>query len=117
LPSDESGGFIIRTVAETASEAELRGDIEYLRKLWHGIRGRAFTSHAPALLYQDLSLAQRVVGDIAAEGTGRNLIDSRRSLAKLQEFAAEYTPNVTPKLEHYTGERPLFDLHNVEDEI
>jgi len=117
LPGDEAGGFIIRTVAETATEAELRGDIEYLRKLWHGIRGRALTSRAPALLYQDLSLAQRVVRDIAGEGTGRILIDSRENFQKLQEFAAEYTPNVTPKLEHYTGERPLFDLHNVEDEI
>ncbi len=54
LPADETGGFIIRTVADTATDAELRADIEYLRKLWHGIRGRAFTSPAPTLLYQDL---------------------------------------------------------------
>src|SRR5213594_2032465 len=54
LPEGESGGFIIRTVAENATEAELRGDIEYLKKLWHGIRGRAFTSPAPTLLHQDL---------------------------------------------------------------
>ncbi len=117
LPADETGGFIIRTVAETATEAELRGDIEYLKKLWHGIRGRAFTSPAPTLLYQDLSLAQRVLRDIAGESTGRIIIDSRENFQKLQEFAAEYTPKVLAKLEHYTGERPLFDLHNVEDEI
>ena len=117
LPDGETGGFIIRTVAENATDAELSGDIEYLRKLWHGIRGRALTAHAPSLLYQDLSLAQRVVRDIAGESTGRILIDSRENFQKLQEFAAEYTPNVTAKLEHYTGERPLFDLHNVEDEI
>jgi ribonuclease G len=117
LPADETGGFIIRTVAETATDAELRGDIEYLKKLWHGIRGRAFTSPAPTLLYQDLSLAQRVLRDIAGENTGRIVIDSRENFQKLQEFAAEYTPKVLEKLEHYTGERPLFDLHNVEDEI
>jgi len=117
LPEGESGGFIIRTVAENATEAELRGDIEYLRKLWHGIRGRAFTSPAPTLLHQDLSLAQRVLRDIAGEGTGRIVVDSRENFQKLQAFATEYTPNVLEKLEHYTGERPLFDLHNVEDEI
>src|SRR5260221_7117719 len=117
LPADETGGFIIRTVADTATDAELRADIEYLRKLWHGIRGRAFTSPAPTLLYQDLSLAQRVLRDIAGENTGRILIDSRENFQKLQEFATEYTPTVLAKLEHYTGERPLFDLHNVEDEI
>jgi ribonuclease G len=117
LSADETGGFIIRTVAETATDAELRGDIEYLKKLWNGIRGRASTAPAPTLLYQDLSLAQRVLRDIAGESTGRIIIDSRENFQKLQEFAAEYTPKVLEKLEHYTGERPLFDLHNVEDEI
>ncbi|HLQ02107.1 MAG TPA: Rne/Rng family ribonuclease, partial [Burkholderiales bacterium] len=117
LPEGESGGFIIRTVAENATDAELRGDIEYLRKLWHGIRGRAFTSPAPTLLHQDLSLAQRVLRDIAGDGTGRIVVDSRENFQKLQAFATEYTPKVLAKLEHYTGERPLFDLHNVEDEI
>ncbi len=117
LSADETGGFIIRTVAETATDAELRGDIEYLKKLWHGIRGRALIAPAPTLLYQDLSLAQRVLRDIAGESTGRIIIDSRENFQKLQEFAAEYTPKVLEKLEHYTGERPLFDLHNVEDEI
>ncbi|TMG95126.1 MAG: ribonuclease G [Betaproteobacteria bacterium] len=117
LAADETGGFIIRTVAETATDADLRGDIEYLKKIWHGIRGRAATAPAPTLLYQDLSLAQRVLRDIAGESTGRIIIDSRENFQKLQEFAAEYTPKVLEKLEHYTGERPLFDLHNVEDEI
>jgi len=117
LSADETGGFIIRTVAETATDAELRGDIEYLKKLWHGIRGRALTAPAPTLLYQDLSLAQRVLRDIAGESTGRIIIDSRENFQKLQEFAAEYMPKVIEKLEHYTGERPLFDLYNVEDEI
>ena len=117
LPADETGGFIIRTVAETASDAELKSDIDYLRKLWQDIRGRAFTSPAPTLLYQDLSLAQRVLRDIAGEGTGRIVVDSRENFQKLSAFAVEYTPNVAAKLEHYTGERPLFDLFNVEEEI
>ena len=117
LPAGETGGFIIRTVAETATDAELLNDIGYLGKLWQDIRGRAFTSPAPTLLYQDLSLAQRVLRDFAGESTGRIVIDSRENFHKLKSFAAEYTPNVLAKLEHYTGERPLFDLHNVEGEI
>ncbi|HEY6864311.1 MAG TPA: ribonuclease G [Burkholderiales bacterium] len=117
LPEDEAGGFIVRTVAETATEAELAADVSYLRRLWHDIRGRALTSSAPALLYQDLSLAQRVLRDFVSERTGRIVIDSRENFQKLQGFAGEYMPNVLPRVEHYSGERPLFDLHNVEDEI
>jgi len=117
LPPDETGGFIIRTVAESATEAELLGDVQYLRKLWHDMRVRGSTSGAPTLLYQDLSLAQRVLRDFIHEDIGRIVIDSRENYAKLQAFGSEYMPNVLPRLEHYTGERPLFDLYNVEDEI
>ncbi len=117
LPPDETGGFIIRTVAESSTEAELRADVQYLARLWHDIRERAGSSSAPTLLHQDLSLAQRVLRDFANEETGRIVIDSRENFGKLQAFASEYMPNLLPRLEHYSGERPLFDLHNVEEEI
>jgi len=45
------------------------------------------------------------------------IVDSRENFLKLQRFAQLYTPNVADKLEHYTGERPLFDLYNIEEEI
>ena len=38
LPEDEKGGYIIRTMAETASESDLRADLEYLHKLWRDIK-------------------------------------------------------------------------------
>jgi RNAse G (EC 3.1.4.-) len=34
VPEDERGGFIVRTMAESASDEELAADIAYLRKLW-----------------------------------------------------------------------------------
>ena len=49
--------------------------------------------------------------------TARIVIDSRENFQKLQQFAQLYTPKVLDLLDHYTGERPLFDLHGVEDEI
>lgn len=117
LPPDETGGYIIRTVAESATEADLALDVEYLRKLWQDIRGRALVSGAPALLHEDLSLAQRALRDFSREDLGRIVVDSRENFQKLQAFAAKFTPVVLPKLEHYTGERPLFDLNNIEEEI
>ena len=116
LPPDEKGGFIVRTLAERAAEDELRADIEYLRNLWSVIRERA-GAPAPQLLYQDLSLAQRVLRDTVSARTDRVLVDSRESHQKLLAFAERYMPQVAGKLEHYTGERPLFDLYNVEGEI
>ena len=117
LPPEEKGGFIIRTMAETATDRELHCDVEYLRKLWHGIQERAQAAAPLTLLYQDLNLSLRVLRDFVHEETARILVDSRETFQAMQQFGAEFTPNVVPRLEHYQGERPLFDLYGVEDEI
>ncbi len=117
MPADEHGGFIIRTMAEDASEPDLAMDVAYLRTTWDHILKESKRNPAPALLYQDLSLAQRVLRDFVSEDTATIQIDSRENFQKLTEFSQNYTPSVLPKLTHYTGERPLFDLYAVEEEI
>ncbi|MCW5623164.1 MAG: ribonuclease G [Burkholderiales bacterium] len=117
LPPQTAGGFIIRTMAETAGEEELAADIAYLQRLWAGIQERARSSSAPALLYQDLDLSLRVLRDFATTETERVLVDSRETFQKMEAFAREYALPFTERLQHYTGDRPLFDLYGVEDEI
>ncbi|HEY5898385.1 MAG TPA: ribonuclease G [Burkholderiales bacterium] len=117
LPPGEKGGFIVRTLAEAASEAELAADLAYLRQLWAAIGERSLGAKAPEVLYQDLSLAQRVLRDMVGAGTTRVLVDSRENHQKLLAFAQRYMPQLAARIDHYTGERPLFDLYNVEDEI
>jgi len=113
----EKGGFIIRTMAEDASDEDLKSDIDYLRKTWSNITQMAKTSPAPSLLYQDLDLAQRVLRDFVNDDTPRIQVDSRENYQKLVAFGELYTPSILPKLAHYPGERPLFDLYGVEEEI
>ena len=117
LPQDEKGGYIVRTMAEDASEVDLQADIEYLRKTWGAIIQAARTQPAPSLLYEDLSLAQRVLRDFVHDETASIQVDSRENFSKLHDFAGIYTPSVLGRLQHYTGERPLFDLYGVEEEI
>ena len=117
LPAEEKGGFIIRTMAETATDREMLSDIEYLRRIWAGIQEKAKTSAAPALLYQDLNLSLRVLRDVANDETSRILVDTRETFEKLEAFAGDYTLNFRDRIHHYSGERPLFDLYGIEDEI
>jgi len=117
LPEGQSGGFIIRTVAESASERELSFDVDYLRKVWAGIEQKALNASPPALLHQDLNLSLRVLRDMVHEDTGRILIDSRETYRRVLGFAQDFIPNVAARVQHYLGERPLFDLYSVEDEI
>jgi len=117
VPPEEKGGFIIRTLAEGASDAELAADIAFLRHLWSDIRGRALGAQPPLVVHQDLSLAQRVLRDMVTDATDAVHVDSRENFQKLAAFAETYTPQLRARLEHYAGERPLFDLYNVEPEI
>ncbi|KQQ33638.1 ribonuclease G [Duganella sp. Leaf126] len=117
LPVDEKGGYIVRTQAEDASDADIAADVEYLRKTWSAISHGARTLPATTLLHQDLSLAQRVLRDFVHEHTATIQVDSRENYLMLQEFGQTYTPGVLPRLQHYRGERPLFDLYGVEEEI
>ena len=115
--ADEKGGFIVRTMAEDASDEDLKADVDYLRRTWSTITQLAKTQPPTTLLYQDLNLAQRVLRDFVNEETDSIQVDSRENFLMLQEFAVRYMPSVIPKLLHYTGERPLFDLYGVEEEI
>lgn len=117
LPNDETGGYIIRTMAEAADENDLQADVEYLHKLWQGIQKTASTVAAPVLLYQDLDLSHRVLRDFANENTSCIQIDSRENYQRLTSFSQNYIPNMVNRITLYTGERPLFDFYSVEDEI
>jgi ribonuclease G len=70
-----------------------------------------------SLLHQDLNLLQRVLRDLVRDETQTIRIDSREQFAKLQAFGQEFMPKAATKLQLYKGERPIFDLYNVDDEI
>lgn len=117
LVGEAGGGFILRTNAEEATDAELAEDIRYLRITWAAIRERAFKAAPGSLLHQDLSLAERVLRDLANEETAAVRIDSRMQFDALREFGARYTPTAVARLAHYAGERPIFDLFGIDQEI
>jgi ribonuclease G len=113
----KGGGFILRTNAAEASDAELADDVSFLRKTWARVRERAFKSPPGTLLHQDLSLEERVLRDLADDRTQTIRIDSRMQFEALSKFGREYTPGAVGKLQHYAGERPIFDLFSIDEEI
>ncbi|MFT4939925.1 MAG: ribonuclease G [Paraglaciecola sp.] len=110
----ENGGFILRTAAEGVKEQELIQDADFLRRLWEKIRSRM--KQKSHILYEDLPLARRVLRDFVGTTLDRIRVDSKLSLQELQLFTKEYVPELHKLLEYYPGERPIFDLYNVENE-
>jgi ribonuclease G len=117
LVGDQGGGFILRTNGEEASDQELADDIAYLRKAWARIRLAATKLPATSLLHQDLSLLQRVLRDLTTEFTQFIKVDSQEQFAVMKAFGQEFMPAAAQKLVHYKGERPIFDLYAIDEEI
>jgi len=115
----QPSGYIVRTVAEAATDAELTADMRFLHKLWTEIQERIKSEPAGALIYEDLRLVMRTMRDQVGSGADieKIRIDSKENYEKVVKFASKFIPELAPKIEYYPGERPIFDLYNIEDEI
>ncbi|MCB1775573.1 MAG: Rne/Rng family ribonuclease, partial [Gammaproteobacteria bacterium] len=110
-------GFIARTAAEGISEEALHNDMRFLTRLWSSIQERTAVAPAKELIHEDLPLALRALRDLVSPEVEKVRIDSRSTWEKAQKFAHKYIPDQRSAIEYYPGERPIFDLYGVEDEI
>jgi len=117
LEGHDVGGFILRTVAGNVSEDELTTDIRYLKRLWSVVEQRMTEAPTQTLLHEDLTLALRAMRDLVRHNVEKVRIDSRETFVKARDFAINFIPEVAERIELYPGERPIFDLYGVEDEI
>ncbi|MGB2064412.1 MAG: ribonuclease G [Marinomonas gallaica] len=114
---DETSGYILRTAAERAGEEEILSDINFLTRLWQSVKKRISNVKAPSVIYEDLPLHLRTMRDLVSLSTEKIRIDSKENYAKLRGFAEDFIPDLLDRIEYYPGERPIFDLYSVEDEI
>jgi ribonuclease G len=117
VSDDLNGCLIVRTSAEEASDVDLEQDFNYLVLTWATVHEQTKTKPTPSKLFEELNLIERVMRDIAEESTDLIRIDSSENFTKLQKFASTYMPKLVDKIQLYRGERPLFDLFDIENEI
>jgi len=113
----QCGGFIARTAAECVLEPILCSDMLFLLKLWESISEKIKTAELKTLIHKDLPLSIRTLRDLYKECIEKIRVDSRETYLYLVDFAKKFVPEIVPVIEHYSGERPVFDIYNVEDEI
>ena len=111
------GSLIVRTAAEGVCEQEIGQDMAYLAKLWEYIQRKQKEVKVTELIFEELPLPQRVIRDLASEDTNKIYVDSREIFCKLKEFVAEFVPEIQDRLIHYPGEKPIFELYSVEEDI
>ena len=82
------------------------------------VRERSFKTPAGTLLYQGPEpRAERVLRDMVNDETHSVRIDSKMQFELLRRSSASSSRRPGEKLECYAGERPIFDLHKIDEEI
>ncbi len=114
---DATGGFIVRTAAEGAGEDELRADIRFLINLWNEIKERSDSGKAPALIYHDLNLVERILRDQVSDEFSTIWVDSETDYERIVRFLNRFQPSLVRRVKLYTKETPLFEQFGIQDEI
>ena len=114
---EATGGFIVRTAAEGASEEDLRADLRFLIHLWDEIKTRSDNSKSPALIYHDLSLIERILRDQVSANFSSIWVDSQEDYERIVRFLNRFSPTLVRRVKLYTKEVPLFEHFGIQDEI
>jgi len=114
---EASGGFIVRTAAEGASEEELRADLRFLMNLWNDIKQRSEQSKSPALIYHDLSLIERILRDQVSANFSSIWVDTQEDYERIVRFLNRFSPSLVRRVKLYTKDVPLFEHFGIQDEI
>jgi len=112
-----SGGFIVRTAADGASEDDLRADIRFLISLWTEIKQRSDSAKAPALIYHDLNLVERILRDQVSDNFSTIWVDTEAEYERIVRFLNRFQPSLVRRVKLYTKETPLFEQFGIQDEI
>jgi Rne/Rng family ribonuclease len=112
-----SGGFIVRTAADGASEEELRADIRFLISLWNEIKQRSEEAKAPALIYHDLNLVERILRDQVSDNFSTIWVDNEVEYERIVRFLNRFQPSLVRRVKLYTKETPLFEQFGIQEEI
>ena len=114
---DASGGFIVRTAAEGASEEELRSDLRFLLNLWADIKARSESSKSPALIYHDLNLVERILRDQVTDNFSAIWVDTESEYERVLRFLQRFQPSLIRRVKLYLKDTPLFEQFGITEEI
>ena len=114
---EATGGFIVRTAAEMQAKRSLRADLRFLISLWNEIKQRSDNAKAPALIYHDLNLVERILRDQVSDNFSTIWVDYESEYERIVRFLNRFQPSLVRRVKLYTKETPLFEQFGIQDEI
>lgn len=111
-------GVIVRTAAEGASEDQLEQDVRRLLTRWEDINSKVSKAkQVPVILKSEPELALRVVRDQFNEDFNELIISGKNAWESISEYINEVSPDLQPKLQHWTSKKDIFAQHRVDEQL
>ncbi|MCA6071365.1 MAG: Rne/Rng family ribonuclease [Endomicrobium sp.] len=117
IKKDMTGGIIVRTEAEEATETEIRNEIKYLTRLWSSITGRFENAKPMSLIHKDLGIVFQTIRDCFTDDVVIMHIDSPKELKEATEFVKIVSHEFSDRIALYDGNVPIFKAYGIEEEI
>jgi ribonuclease G len=117
LTPGKQGGFIFRTAAENATQADIDSDKEFLSTLWQEVMARAKEVRATEIVYEEIPIILRVLRDLVGYDVEKIRVDNLAAAVQMRAFAERYVPQLVTRVEFYDGNKPIFDIYAIEDEL
>ena len=116
LPKD-SGGVIVRTVAEEITADDLKRELKSLLNLWKKIKRKAGFVRPPALVQREASLTGGIIRDLFSEKVDHLWVDSKLLFNEIQTYLEQVDPELIARITLHEDETTLFDKFEIEQEI
>jgi ribonuclease E len=117
LQPPEGFGLIVRTAGLGQTKLELQRDMRYLLRLWQSIQRASKEVDFPGLVYREADLVIRTIRDHLSSDISEVWIDSQETYDKALAFVRDVMTPRAKTLRLYTGDRPLFNKFNLEEQI
>jgi ribonuclease G len=111
------GGVIIRTAAEGRSKDDILADLHYFHRIWLEMRQRSEGRRAPATVYQEPGLVNKLLRDLLTDDYTAIRIDDLREHERILEFIGRIMPALAPRVKLYDKDYPIFEEYGVQAEL
>ena len=110
-------GLIARTQSQGITGQPLEEDLLHLCEHWQRLRQSLQSGRAPLQVFEELPIQTRLVRDLAGQNTDAIYVNHEGIYRRLQEYLGLSAPHLKQRLHLYNEVEPLFEKHNIEQEI
>ncbi len=114
---EKSGGVIIRTVGEDATQETFKRELLALIATWKRVKRKTHFVRAPSLVHRETSLTRGIIRDLFSDKIDALTVDSKVVYSEIVEYLKGIAPDLIDRVKLYEEAVPLFDKANIETEI